>query len=247
MLPVIDISLVSHGHGQMVGNLVAVLQSFPEVGLTIITRNIADTDGVVETNRTLLIQNAAPKGFGANHNAAFAHSTAPYFCVLNPDIELPVTPFPALLASLKSSGASLLAPAVVNSAGRPEDNARHFPTLRQLASKLLGRHDGRYTPQPNQGAMPVDWVAGMFMLFRAEDFKAIGGFDEKFYLYYEDVDISTRLWNAGLPVMLCPQVQVVHDAQRTSRKNLQFMKWHAASMARYFYKHWGRFPRRSVS
>lgn len=227
----------------MVGKLVAVLQSFPEVSRTILTRNIADTDGVDATDRVLLIHNATPKGFGANHNAAFAHSTAPYFCVLNPDIELPVNPFPALLAALNASGASVLAPAVVNSAGSPEDSARRFPTLRQLATKLIGGHDGRYALQPTQGPTPVDWVAGMFMLFRAEDFKAIGGFDEKFFLYYEDVDICTRLWKAGRPVMVCPQVQVFHDAQRASRKNMQFMKWHAASMARYFWKHWGRLPK----
>lgn len=242
-----SVSIVSHGHGEMVWKLVAKLQLFPEVSRIILTRNIPDNDGVVETDKTLFIQNTNPKGFGANHNAAFAHTTEPFFCVLNPDIELPTNPFPALLAALNVGCASVLAPAVVNSVGSLEDSARHFPTLGQLATKLLGGHDGRYALQPTQGPMPVDWVAGMFMLFRAQDFKAIGGFDENFFLYYEDVDICTRLWKAGRPVMVCPQVQVVHNAQRASRKNLQFAKWHAASMARYFLKHWGRFPRKSVS
>ena len=231
----------------MVGRLVAKLQTLPEVDHVILTRNTPDDDGVVAAENTLVIHNATPKGFGANHNAALAHATGPYVCVLNPDIELPANPFQALLAALNSSGASVLAPAVVNSAGHPEDSARHFPTPLRLAAKLLGGHDGRYAPQPTQGPTPVDWVAGMFMLFRSEDYKAIGGFDEKFFLYYEDVDICTRLWKAGRPVMVCPQVQVVHDAQRASRKNWQFMKWHAASMARYFWKYWGRLPRRSVS
>lgn len=231
----------------MVGDLVAKLHAFAEVGQVILTRNIPDYDEVVAAENTLIIQNTSPKGFGANHNVAFAHATAPYFCVLNPDIELPANPFPALLAALNSGSASVLAPAVVNSAGRPEDSARHFPTPLRLAAKLLGGHDGRYVLIPTQGPTPVDWVAGMFMLFRAQDFKAIGGFDEQFFLYYEDVDICTRLWKAGRPVMVCPQMQVMHDAQRASRKNWQFMKWHAASMARYFWKHWGRLPRRSVS
>lgn len=246
-IDLIAVSIVSHGHGEMVGHLVSKLQSFPELRQIILTRNIPDSDEVVEAENTLITQNVAPKGFGSNHNAAFAHSTAPYFCVLNPDIVLSANPFPDLLAVLNGSGASLLAPAVVNSAGSLEDSARRFPTLRQLATKLLGGHDGRYSMQPTQGPTPVDWVAGMFMLFRAEDFKDIGGFDEKFFLYYEDVDICTRLWNASRPVMVYPQVRVVHDAQRASRKNLQFMKWHAASMARYFWKHWGRLPRKSVS
>lgn len=247
MRPVIDVSVVSHGHGHVVGKLVAALQSFPEIGRIIVTRNIADADGVVESDRVLLIQNVTPKGFGANHNAAFVNATATFFCVLNPDIEFRINPFPALLASLYGCGASMLAPAVLNSTGSPEDSARYFPTVRQLAFKMLGWHDGRYALQPSQSSSPVDWVAGMFMLFRAEDFKAIGGFDEEFFLYYEDVDICARLWRTGRPVMVCPQVQVVHDAQRASRKNLQFMKWHAASMARYFWKYWGRLPRKSMS
>jgi len=246
MVPVIDVSVVNHAHGHMVGDLVAKLQTFPEVGRVILTRNMPDDDGVVAAENTLVIHNATPKGFGANHNAAFTHATAPCFCVLNPDIELSANPFPALLAALNDCSASVLAPAVVNSAGNPEDSVRHFPTPLRLATKLLGGHDGRYVLQPAQGPTPVDWVAGMFMLFRAQDFKAIGGFDEKFFLYYEDVDICARLWKTGRPVMVCPQVQVVHDAQRASRKNWQFMKWHAASMARYFWKYWGRPPRKSV-
>ena len=247
MRPVIDVSVVSHGHGHVVGKLVADLKSFPEIGRIIVTRNIADADGVVESDRVLLIQNVTPKGFGANHNAAFVNATATFFCVLNPDIEFRFNPFPALITSLYGCGASMLAPAVVNSTGSPEDSARYFPTVKQLVSKMFGWHDGRYALQPSQSTSPVDWVAGMFMLFRVEDFKAIGGFDEEFFLYYEDVDICARLWKTGRPVMICPQVQVVHDAQRASRKNLQFMKWHAASMARYFWKYWGRLPRKSVS
>ncbi|MEW5894013.1 MAG: glycosyltransferase family 2 protein [Pseudomonadota bacterium] len=243
----VDVSIVSHGHGRMVGDLIANIQTFPEVGRILLTRNTPDSDGVDEAENTLIINNLKPKGFGANHNAAFSRADAPWFCVLNPDIKVPINPFPALLASLNRCGASLMAPSVVNSRGDPEDSVRHFPNIKQLASKLLGRQDGRYEFQPNQGITPVDWVAGMFMLFRAEDFKAIGGFDEKFFLYYEDVDICTRLWKAGRPVMACPQVQVVHDAQRASRKNWQFMKWHAAGMARYFWKHWGRLPRKPVS
>ena len=227
----------------MVGKLVAQFQSFPEISQIILTRNILDSDGVSEAENTLIIQNAVPKGFGANHNSAFEHSTAPYFCVLNPDIELPANPFPSLLAALSTTGASMVAPGVVNGAGISEDSARRFPTLWQLSAKLLGGHDGRHVLQPTQGSTLVDWVAGMFMLFHTEDFKAIGGFDENFYLYYEDVDICTRLWKAGCPVMVCPDAQVVHNAQRASRKNWQFAKWHAASMARYFLKHWGRLPK----
>jgi N-acetylglucosaminyl-diphospho-decaprenol L-rhamnosyltransferase len=85
-------------------------------------------------------------------------------------------------------------------------------------------------------------VAGMFLLFRAEAFRDVGGFDAKFHLYYEDVDICARLWKSGWKVMCDPGVTVVHEAQRASRHNFRYMRWHAASMARYFGKHLGRLP-----
>src|SRR5690606_14674162 len=91
--------------------------------------------------------------------------------------------------------------------------------------------------------IPVDWAAGMFMLFRAEAFEAIGGFDEGFHLYYEDVDICTRLWIAGWKVMLHPGVQVVHDAQRTSHRNFRYMRWHVSRKARYLRKPTGGLPK----
>lgn len=84
--------------------------------------------------------------------------------------------------------------------------------------------------------------AGIFMLFSAKDFRAVDGFDEKYFLYYEDVDICARLWKAGRHVLACPKALVIHEARRTSRKNFHYMQWHMMSMARYFWKHWGRLP-----
>ncbi len=194
-----------------------------------------------------LIENASPKGFGANHNAACEVANGEWFCVMNPDIRLPDNPFPALLAALELRQAAVSAPAVLSPGGQVEDSIRRFPTPFSLLGKLLGRDDGRYRFAVGDETFPADWVGGMFMLFRAEDFRRIGGFDEGFFLYYEDVDICARLWKAGLGVLACPRAQVVHDARRASRRNLTYMRWHLTSMARYLIKHWLRLPNRSES
>jgi GT2 family glycosyltransferase len=80
------------------------------------------------------------------------------------------------------------------------------------------------------------------MLFRSEAFADVGGFDERFFLYYEDVDICARLWNAGWKVVLQPSVSVVHDARRSSHRDLRYASLHARSMMLYFSKHLGRLP-----
>jgi N-acetylglucosaminyl-diphospho-decaprenol L-rhamnosyltransferase len=73
----------------------------------------------------------------------------------------------------------------------------------------------------------------MFMLFKADAYRNLGGFDERYYMYYEDVDICTRAWSTGLSVLACNTIKVVHDAQRASHQNPQHLIWHLRSMARY--------------
>lgn len=238
----IAVSIVSHGHGAMVEGLVDTLLAFPEVSRIVVTRNIPEALQFKPDSRVELVDNVLPKGFGENHNAAFRRCGEAFFCPMNPDIGLPGNPFPRLLADLESSGAGLAAPLVVSPSGAIEDSMRHFPTPLSLASKALGRGDGRYVVAAGQPFFYPEWVAGMFMLFRREAFAKLGGFDERYFLYYEDVDICLRAWKAGEKVVACPGVSVIHDARRDSRKSLRHLRWHLTSMARFFFMHFGRLP-----
>jgi N-acetylglucosaminyl-diphospho-decaprenol L-rhamnosyltransferase len=132
---------------------------------------------------------------------------------------------------------------VVSPGGLHEDSWRHFPTLTSLLRKALGMGDGSYRLPGDGRHFSPEWVAGMFMLFRSDVFRRLGGFDEDFFLYYEDVDICARLWKSGYRLLACPAVSVVHDAQRDSHRKWRHLRWHLGSMARYFAKHWGRLPR----
>jgi N-acetylglucosaminyl-diphospho-decaprenol L-rhamnosyltransferase len=243
----ISISVISHGQGDLVGQVLGDLGHLPESKHfeVILTKNIPEqlAFSVEEFPYPVkLIENATPKGFGANHNAAFKLAEGKWFCVLNPDIRIVADPFPRLLSCLQEADASVAGPLVLAPDGGVEDSARRFPTPLTLAAKLFGLSDGRYSLLDTDAGFPVDWVAGMFMLFRAEDFQRVGGFDEGFFLYYEDVDICARLWNAGLRVLACPKAQVIHDARRASRHDLKYLRWHIASLARYLGKHWLRLP-----
>lgn len=238
------ISIVSHAQSFLANQLLDDLgRNCPDVDL-IFTSNIDEPsplDFRLWPRVTHLI-NSSPKGFGSNHNAAFRHCTATYFCVVNPDIRITSNPFPEMLAVMDDTKIGVVAPKVLSPSGGIEDNARFFPTPFGLLQKALGIEDGCF-PVAGTQPMSVDWVAGMFLLFRADAFASIGGFDEKFFLYYEDVDICARLWRTGKKVVVIPNVSVVHDAQRMSRKNLRYMTWHLGSMVRYFSKHLWRLPR----
>ncbi len=234
----ITVSIVSHGQNALVNQLLTDLRRCCRTPLKLVlTQNIAD-EIALAASAADVVTNASPKGFGANHNAAFARCDTELFCVVNPDIRLDSDPFPALRGALAQPGVAAAGPLVRNSAGGVEDSARRFPTALSLGRKLFERSSG-----PDYAAhgatAPVDWVAGMFMAFRSDAYRAVKGFDERFFLYYEDVDICRRLRSRGCATVFCPGVSVTHDARRASRRDLRLMAIHAASAVRYLTRRYG--------
>jgi N-acetylglucosaminyl-diphospho-decaprenol L-rhamnosyltransferase len=232
----ISVSIVSHGQGGHVEALLADIERLCAGPLEIlVTLNVHESFEPKSQRFTLSTTvNPLPQGFGANHNAAFSRARGEYFCVLNPDLRLEHDPFPELLRCLADERVGLCAPLVRDPAGRIEDSARHFPTPAFILAKVLGLAEGRFAYAVDAERAHPDWVAGMFMLCRSELYRSLGGFDERYHLYYEDVDLCARLRLAGYEVALCPGVCAVHDARRESRRSARYFAWHARSMARWF-------------
>ena len=233
----ISVSLVSHGHGGMIWGLVDQLIECPEVTQVILTLNIPEACPEILHDKVLLVNNDTPKGFGANHNAAFALAMNEFYCVINPDIELTQNPFGALVGSLADSRIGLVAPLVVGTEGVPEDSMRRFLTPWSMVKRVLGFDSGAYSLRQDDSDFTPDWVAGMFMLFRSEAYAKVGGFDERYFMYCEDADICTRLWKAGYKVVGCLSASIIHNAQRASHRSFKHLSWHVRSMARYFLSH----------
>jgi N-acetylglucosaminyl-diphospho-decaprenol L-rhamnosyltransferase len=241
----VTVSIVSHGQGAMVESLLRDLSRCPQVVRVVLTLNIPEDDIPCPESlapRMQRIRNRRPLGFGTNHNQAFVLCETELFAVLNPDLRLPNDPFPHLAAEIRAGAIGVIAPAILSPSGQLEDSARRFPTPLRLLSKLM-RGDGGRVVLEDVVPQAVDWIAGMFLLFPARVFRESGGFDEGFHLYYEDVDICTRLWWSGQRVMIHPGISVMHEAQRESRRNPRYMAWHLSSMLRYLIKHIWRLPR----
>lgn len=243
--PVISISIVSHQQGGLVAALLSDIAAHCTLPLEIIlTLNVPEMpafDAGAYPFPVKIIRNTARKGFGANHNAAFDQAGAAYFCVLNPDIRIAQDPFPRLIELLADNSVGVVAPLIVNPAGGIEDSARRFPTPADILRKLL-----RGSPGPEyvlgEGPFYPDWVAGMFMVFPAPVFRTLGGFDEGYFLYYEDVDLCWRMGGQGWRAALLPSVRATHDARRASHRKLRYLLWHGKSMLRFFLRSFaGRF------
>jgi N-acetylglucosaminyl-diphospho-decaprenol L-rhamnosyltransferase len=229
------ISIVSHGHGVLLRNLLLDLagQSVAASFDVIVTLNLADE--VVEPSdffglRLKILRNPQPKGFGANHNAAFAHCCTQWFLIVNPDIQLPESGAVERLVRSGHAAGGLTAPRVTNSAGVPEDSIRRNLTPWSLVRRAAGLDREPLSARTTRLGEPFFWLAGMFLFVDSDAFRAVGGFDERFFLYCEDYDLCVRLYNEGFPLTIIDHIHVVHDAQRDSHRSSRHLKWHLSSL-----------------
>jgi hypothetical protein len=237
--PLVSISVVSHMQGALLPNLLADIAAQCDTAVeVIVTLNMPEDlqfDPGAYPFPIRIVENDIRKGFGANHNAAFHLAYGEHFCVLNPDVRFASNPLPALIEALADHSVGVVAPLIVNPSGEIEDSARRFPTPFSILLKFVSGNRGAEYPVGSTLMFP-DWIAGMFMLFRAEVYRQCEGFDEGYFLYYEDVDLCWRLSRSGMQRVLAPAVRVMHDARRTSHRNLRYMVWHLRSMLRFFLK-----------
>lgn len=225
------VSVVSHGHGAAVAALLDDLARHcaGSVGRVVLTLNLAHEPDPVPPGAVWpfvleLRRNPQPLGFGANHNRALAGAREPFVCVLNPDIELVDDPFMALVAVAARPGVGCAYPLQMD-AGEAvqevQDSERELPTPRALwRRRVLGHRETR-----------VDWVNAACMVLPRAVWESLGGFDEGYFMYCEDVDLCLRLRRAGWSLVRAP-VSVLHAGQRASHRRWSHFRWHVTSLLR---------------
>lgn len=236
----LTLSVVSHGQGLLLDRLLTQLDRQPSLAdvQVVVTLNLADEPFDASRYPRLSIvalRNAQPRGFGANHNAAFRFCQTTWFGVLNPDLTLPDgEPFTQLMLSgATAERVAAIAPRIVNARGQSEDSVRANLTPWSLAARqLFGRRKAVAVQGITRRGEPFFWLAGMCLLLDAAAFRSIGGFDERFFLYCEDFDLCARLYNANYAIKLEPRTRLVHEAQRNSHRSLRHLRWHLVSLAK---------------
>lgn len=222
----VTVSVVVHGQWHLVEPLLQQLQQHcgHVVDQVILTVNCPEpsvrTEGWAMPIRR--IDNPEPRGFGANHNAAFAHCRTPWFLVINPDVRLDRDVLSALLARARPR-AGLITPRIWEPGKSEPEPYRDLLTPAELWKR---RRPGHRPPE-----QPA-WVAGMFMLLRREAYTELGGFDERYFMYCEDFDLCARLRLAGWQIQVQDDAQVLHEAQRASNTALRPLLWHLTSLLR---------------
>lgn len=188
-------------------------------------------------------------GFGYGHNLAINHYAhlSDYFLICNPDIDFEPKELEKLYKVAKSSQAGLYSPKIIYPDGTYQYGQRLLPSpLNLFARRFLPQYfskklDDRYLLKTVTIDRPasIPNVSGSFMLFRSECLLALGGFDERYFMYMEDVDLSRRC-AVKFGTLYVPSACVIHEHQQASYKNKTLLKAHIISAIKYFNK-WGWF------
>ena len=176
-----------------------------------------------------LLKNRENVGFGRGVNQGIAASTSDYVLVMNPDCQLSAGALAPLMALLDADGTcAVAAPQILDPDGSPQGNARGDPdmftglfgrtsALRRSLSGLSVARRNVVNATNHDAAITVDWVSGACMLMRRSAVMAIGGFDERYFMYWEDADLCRRLRQHGSIVCYVPAVTAVHRVGQSSR------------------------------
>lgn len=193
-------------------------------------------------------QQASNGGFGSGHNRALADVDTDFLLVLNPDVELLEDALVAALAYFSEDAEAVAA----NPLSRRDDGSREYlckrypavfdlllrgfggDRLRQRFGARLAHYE--YRDLPEAAASPVTLASGACLFLRRGAFGECGGFDEAYFMYFEDFDLSLRLAALGRVVQL-PAMQVVHHGGDAARKGLRHIGWFLRSALRFYHRH----------
>lgn len=249
--PDLAVVVINYNAGDAILDCLSAVVSQEPAELVVIDN--ASTDGslerVVEAHPTArILRNDRNRGFAAAANQGIAATRAPFVFLLNPDAFLRPGALDALARALRDTPrAGAVAALVLNPDGSVQPTNRAFPSLWQSALHgfvgiVWPRNPGTraYTLAEDgfSRRRTIGWSAGTAVAVRRDAFEGIGGFDEGFFFFVEDVDLCRRLWNAGWEVWVEPAAVVEH-AWGTSwtQRPLRFLWIHQRSLFRYVRKH----------
>ena len=205
-----------------------------------VRENIPDSERVVpdEVSYSLNLRKA---GFGSNHNKTFELAQPDpddWFVICNPDIIATPEQVRQLLTQAENEGTELAAPMLWNNkTDRFDHNVRPRVRLLFLILSFVGMPGpSRYSADQLEKLETSDWASGAFLAIKAGLFRKLGGFDDRYFMYMEDVDLCRRAETLGARVRYFGNVQMIHNAARDNRKlvSRSFLN-HLRSAMRFFF------------
>jgi N-acetylglucosaminyl-diphospho-decaprenol L-rhamnosyltransferase len=245
--PRVDIVVVTYKSGDVLEGFLDSVGSDPELASVVVVDS-ASGDGSAERiarhRRARYLGLSANRGYGAAANAGAASGTAPWIALCNADIVFSPGAIETLVeAGERSEDIGAVGPLIRDEKGEIYPSARPLPSVGMgIGHATLGRvwprnpWTKRYRSglDPEAGPVDVGWLSGSCLLARRTAFEGIGGFDEGFFMFMEDVDLGRRLGEAGYRQRWIPDATVTHIGGHSWKSDPEPMiRAHHASAGRY--------------
>ena len=239
------ISIVSHGHDDyIIKNKFLIELTSAEGVIIIIKDNVCSTKlkNFAQANKIVYLSNDKAKGFGANNNDIFeyaaSHYSFYYFLCINPDVLIEKHVLLSFLDILRKDNRKIATLNLYLDKGFSvyDLSVRRFPTLFDFVKSFIFKRNPSIIDKSNiETPCKVDWAAGSFLIFEKSVYADLGGFDESFFMYCEDLDIcwrANRLLN--LDVYYYPQYKAVHFAAHNNRNVFsKHFFWHIKGVFKF--------------
>jgi GT2 family glycosyltransferase len=251
----VDIIIISHNHGKYLNHCLSSIQksvSNLRFKVILIINNKLDKTSIKVAQKFSFVNlqiNSKPKGFAANINKGVKQTNSPYIFIINPDTVLTKNSLEKMVKFIeKNKKVAICGPKLVFLDGTLQYSARRFPSFKIalirrtplryfFKNSSINKFHLGYDLDHNK-AQKVDWLLGAVMLIRRKAFDDIGYFDERFFLYCEDIDYCYRAWEKGWEVWYYPEAVVKHHhlAESDRRFLSIYTLYHYHSMVIYFLK-----------
>ncbi|MDP9341675.1 MAG: glycosyltransferase family 2 protein [Actinomycetota bacterium] len=261
-VPDVAVVVVNYNAGQHLSRCLASVFAFAgDATLEVFLVDNASHDGsahraAAEHPEVHLIENPDNRGFSAAVNQGIRWSHAPFVFLLNPDAEVSAGTLGALAKlAIERPRIGAIGPCIRNPDGSVYRSGRKFPTITEaVGHAFLGpfRPDNRFSRAyaladwDRSTEREVDWVSMSAVLLRRDALDDAGLLDERFFLYGEELDLCTRLRDAGWKVLFTPEAEVVHEGGVSTGRSRRMHLIHSRSIYRYFAKHRVRGWRRAL-
>lgn len=190
--------------------------------------------------QVLLIRNSKNLGFSKGNNIGVARAEGEFICILNPDTVVAEDTFKILLNfAEKQKNIGIVGCKLIDGRGNflPESK-RHVPSPLVSTKKMLGATNDYYVPEINENTQGrVEILVGAFMLIKKEIYNLVGGFDEDYFMYGEDVDLSYKVLKAGYTNFYNGYATVIHFKGESTTKDKVYIRRFYGAMQIFYRKH----------
>lgn len=247
----VSICVVTHDNGNEILNLLnSIYENTNGINFSVFVVDNNSSDNTVNLisnhyPNVKIIKTSCNKGFGYAHNLVLDKINSDFHVIINPDISFSDNVLKKLSDYLSENKDTIIVtPKILNSDGTEQHLPKREPKIKYLVAGKLERFFSSFSKVRSKYTMEnecliepvdIDFCTGCFMMIRTKVFKELNGFDDRFFMYFEDADLSKRAKKYGR-IIFYPETCVTHLWKRASSKKIKFLFIHISSMIKYLTK-----------